>query len=94
MANHLNKEQIRNMNGHSKMSVSMTNSGSNGLKTADSDSKGDPKKTDAESNKEDEGPGDCKSALVQICEETSFQGVPYIVAPTPFPIRRYFECER
>ena len=43
-----------------------------------------------EEEEEDGGnnPGNCNEALITICSETSFQGVPYIVAPTPFLIRR------
>ena len=29
-----------------------------------------------------------EEALVRSCENTSFQGISYVVAPTPFPLRR------
>ena len=48
----------------------------------------------AKNDAEDENPGSCKEAMIEICAETSFQGVPYIVAPTPFPIRRSVDCGR
>ena len=37
---------------------------------------------------EKQNPGGFKEALITICEETSFQGLAYIVAPTPFTLRR------
>ena len=48
----------------------------------------DCKRDEENDEEEDEDPGSFKEALVRICEDTSFQGVPFIVAPTPFPIRR------
>ena len=46
-------------------------------------------KGEAEIEKEEEeDPGTFVDAVVEICENTSFQGVPYIVAPTPFTLRR------
>ena len=48
----------------------------------------DRRTTDEDENDDDNDPGTLKQALLKICEETSFQGVPFIVAPTPFPLRR------
>ena len=48
----------------------------------------DCKRDEENDEEEEEDPGSFKEALVRICEDTSFQGVPFIVAPTPFPIRR------
>ena len=55
----------------------------------DSDGLGMPKGETELQEEEEEDPGGFADALIAICENTSFQGVPFVVAPTPFSIRRY-----
>ena len=49
---------------------------------------GDDEEEEEKKEEEDDDPGTFKEAFLDICENTSFQGVPYVVADTPFTIRR------
>ena len=64
---------------------------SNGFKKATNRGKGaneEHGKKEEEEVEEDEDPGTFKEALLDICENSSFQGMKYVVADTPFTIRR------
>ena len=82
---HANSNDCSNSNEHIR---NMDNDMNGFVRHMDSDANGFVRHTHNEANEDDENPGDFKNALVRICKDTSFQGVPYIVASTPFPIRR------